>query len=330
MSRRRRCGRTSASSASIYVAKRMSGRPEENGGKKITNIRLVYTGGAATAALAIADEEDSKELACDVIAKALRHAEPGMALFAPDGGWYEGARYWGYAVQYHQYLLASLQASTGTTYGLLTAPGFNKTANFPVYLDGPCGNFDFHDDDTGNKLGPQLSWFGHQFNDDYGRLRVAELDKEARQHQATLKEIEAEKAKNTAEGRKRSKDLAKADPTRPATVFDVLFYKPAFADRRGHAAKRRLLPRHRDRHLPQCLERPDGDASSASTSGPTRGRTPTWTWAPSSSIPRACDGPKTTAVGATTGAATSTPTSPRATRTASTTTSLGPRVITRW
>ena len=158
-----------------YVVEKLHNESLPENGKTLTNIRLVYAGGAAVTALAIADEPDSANLACQVIAEALRSDEAGAAMFAPDGGWYEGARYWGYAVRYHIYLLSSLRASTGTTYGFVDAPGFRETGGFPIQMAGPAGNFNFHDDYPDPKIDSELSWLGREFDVNVGRKRFAEL-----------------------------------------------------------------------------------------------------------------------------------------------------------
>jgi hypothetical protein len=158
-----------------YVVEKLTNESMPENGKTLTNIRLVYAGGAAVSALAILDEADSAELAARVISASLRALERGVALFAPDGGWYEGARYWGYAVRYHNYLLASLQCSVGTTYGLIDAPGFRETGSFPIQMAGPCGNFNFHDDYPDPKIDSELSWLGRQFDVNFGRRRCEEL-----------------------------------------------------------------------------------------------------------------------------------------------------------
>ena len=158
-----------------YVVEKLHDENMPENGRTLTNIRLVYAGGAAVTALAIADEADSQALACQVIAEALKADEAGVAMFSPDGGWYEGARYWGYAVRYHIYRLSSLQASTGTTYGLIDAPGFRHTGSFPVQMAGPVGNFNFHDDYPDPKLDSELSWLGREFDVNCGSKRFAEL-----------------------------------------------------------------------------------------------------------------------------------------------------------
>lgn len=178
-----------------YVVEKLGNETLPENGRTLTNIRLVYAGGAAVTALAVADEPDSAELAGRVISACLRALEPGVALFAPDGGWYEGARYWGYAVRYHNYLLASLLSSLGTTYGLIDAPGFSATGSFPIQMAGPAGNFNFHDDYPDPKIDSELSWLGRQFDVNFGRRRREELQA----HRA------------------------------PPDVVDVLYYRPEFS-----------------------------------------------------------------------------------------------------
>lgn len=178
-----------------YVVEKLGNETLPENGKTLTNIRLVYAGGAAVTALAVADEPDSAELSGLVISACLRALEPGVALFAPDGGWYEGARYWGYAVRYHNYLLASLLSSVGTTYGLIDAPGFSATGSFPIQMAGPMGNFNFHDDYPDPKIDSELSWLGRKFDVNFGRRRREEL--------------QAQRV--------------------PPDVVDVLYYRPEFS-----------------------------------------------------------------------------------------------------
>jgi hypothetical protein len=56
--------------------------------------------------------------------------------------------YWQYVAEYAQAVTESLQGVYGDDYGLAEAPGFNETALFRIYMNGPSQNsFDFGDCD---------------------------------------------------------------------------------------------------------------------------------------------------------------------------------------
>ena len=88
-----------------------------------------------------------------------------MIHFGPDGAWNEGPGYWGYSTQYNAAIIASLESSLGTDFGLSKIEGFSKTALFPLYLTGPINrSFNYADGSDGPTGGSQMYWFAGKFN----------------------------------------------------------------------------------------------------------------------------------------------------------------------
>jgi hypothetical protein len=99
----------------------------------------VTNGGIGAGALAIADLHPDQ--AREPLRYALQCIQPSLASYAPDGGWAEGYGYYGYAMEYATAFLSSLQNSLGTDFGLSKIPGFSFAPDFPIYMEGPCGNY---------------------------------------------------------------------------------------------------------------------------------------------------------------------------------------------
>jgi hypothetical protein len=127
------------------------------------NWNQVCHGGIGTGALALADEEPQR--AGEILTNVVRYLPLAMKHFAPDGAWNEGPGYWSYATQYNVAILAAMQTSLGTDYGLSQIPGFSQTGNFPVYVAGPVGKT-FNYADSGDRAGSaaQLFWLARRFN----------------------------------------------------------------------------------------------------------------------------------------------------------------------
>ncbi|UKS28761.1 Ig-like domain-containing protein [Paenibacillus sp. HWE-109] len=142
-----------------------------------SNWNLVVNGGLVTAALAIADEDDtilddpllkdatkSVKVVESVLEKGLDSVQIGMSVFATDGAWSEGTAYWDYAAVYFTYMLSSLQTSLGTNYGLLNRPGIPETGNFMANLSSVKGPFNYGDSDYQFIATPELLWLAKHLN----------------------------------------------------------------------------------------------------------------------------------------------------------------------
>jgi hypothetical protein len=131
--------------------------------KSYHNWNQVCNGGIGIGALAIADEEP------ELSKKILRYANDSLKLpmsrFDPDGGWDEGPGYWNYATSYNVFILAALETSLGTDFGLADMPGFSETGMFPIYITGPLmKTFNYADGGEGMLRGPQMFWLAGRFD----------------------------------------------------------------------------------------------------------------------------------------------------------------------
>lgn len=131
-----------------------------------SNWTTVASGGLSMGALAIGDEgADASDKAGKVLNYALQHIQQVLPLFQPDGGGYEGTEYWEYNARYFVYYAASMKSALGTDYGLSDIAGVDKTAYYPIYMNGPNGSFNYGDNSSTVITSPILFWFANRFSD---------------------------------------------------------------------------------------------------------------------------------------------------------------------
>jgi hypothetical protein len=127
------------------------------------NWNQVCNGGLLSGALAIGDEEP--ELAAAIAWNACKGLPVAMEHFAPDGGWYEGPGYWGYAMRYNVLAIACLDSALGKDFGLSKMPGFDKAGDFYLQLRGTSGkSFNYADAGAGTVRSPTLFWLAKRFD----------------------------------------------------------------------------------------------------------------------------------------------------------------------
>ena len=131
------------------------------------NWNQVCNGGIAAGALAIAEHEPA--LAAKLVARAVDTVPAAMQQYAPDGAYPEGPGYWGYGTTYNVILLAALQSTLGTDFGLGSQPGFLATADYLLHVLGPSG-LHYNYSDCGRAapgLSPALFWFAARRQEPY-------------------------------------------------------------------------------------------------------------------------------------------------------------------
>jgi len=127
------------------------------------NWNQVCNGGLLTAALAIGDEQP--QIAREVVWHAATKLPLAMQTFSPDGGWYEGPGYWGYAMRYNVLALACLESALGKDFGLSKIKGFDKAGDFFVQMRGTSGlSFNYADAGAGPLQHPTLYWLATKFD----------------------------------------------------------------------------------------------------------------------------------------------------------------------
>ncbi|MCE5347228.1 MAG: heparinase II/III family protein [Bacteroidales bacterium] len=126
--------------------------------KSNNNWNQVCNGGMTFGALAV--YEDEKELADQMIERALSSIKLPLGEYEPDGAYPEGFGYWGYGTGFHVMLVSALQKAYGDNYVLPVSAGFLKTAGYYENMTGPTGKpFNYSDNGTGASLNPAMFWF---------------------------------------------------------------------------------------------------------------------------------------------------------------------------
>lgn len=126
------------------------------------NWNQVCNGGMIAGALAVADEKP--ELAATIINKAVESLPLAMRNFGPDGGWFEGPGYWGYAMMYNALAIACLDSALGSDFGLSRIEGFDRAADFYIQMAGATGNsFNYADANVSATQHSSLFWLAKKF-----------------------------------------------------------------------------------------------------------------------------------------------------------------------
>lgn len=122
------------------------------------NWNQVCNAGMVLGALAVADEQ--RELAAGIIARAIDGLPYAAKGYAPDGAYPEGPMYWDYGTTFHVLLIAALQKSLGSDFGLLKQPGFERTGDYFVHVAGPTGLFfNYADAGQGGRFNPSPAMY---------------------------------------------------------------------------------------------------------------------------------------------------------------------------
>jgi hypothetical protein len=127
--------------------------------RNTNNWNFVCNGGTCLAAMAVLDEMPGP--CTDILHQGFQYIQIPLEHFEPDGAWWEGVGYWGYAMRYFVPYLRGLETSFGTDFGFIDAfccvprsgtvpnlslqqetlqeTGFEHAGDFPVYLTSPLG-----------------------------------------------------------------------------------------------------------------------------------------------------------------------------------------------
>lgn len=151
------------------------------------NINQIAQSCIITAALAVSEEEP--EISDWFMKNTVLNLSQRLGQYAPGGSFDEGPAYWVYVTQYLFTAFKCLETATGQTYGLAYAPGFDKTGDFYVQINGPTGLQDFRYGDTpADRRGygvpglfylaekynnPKLGYWGKYFCSRYSDNRMA-------------------------------------------------------------------------------------------------------------------------------------------------------------
>lgn len=130
----------------------------ENNWNQVCNTAMAYG--------AIAIMEDQPKLAKEIIKRSIESIRKPMKRYGPDGAYPEGYGYWHYGTTYNVMLLALLEQTYGTDFGLSEIPGFTKSAYYIMHMISPTLQpFNFGDSDSGIRLNTSMFWFAKKMND---------------------------------------------------------------------------------------------------------------------------------------------------------------------
>jgi len=135
--------------------------------KATNNWNQVCNAGMTVGALAVAESEPA--LAADMITRAINTVPLSMHEYAPDGAYPEGPGYWGYGTSFNVILIAALESTLKTDFGLAAMPGFLATADYFLHVIGPSGyHVNYSDAGRGGRgLSPALFWFAARRHEPY-------------------------------------------------------------------------------------------------------------------------------------------------------------------
>ena len=124
--------------------------------------------GVIMAAAALVTHEEYRDLAIKAIDFALQSVELGTRIYDLDGAFDEGLSYWSYATEKLIRLIATLEATTGSSYGLTDAPGVLNTYAEPLHNESKLGIFNYHDVSSVTRSATGLSFWFAKMNEDQG------------------------------------------------------------------------------------------------------------------------------------------------------------------
>lgn len=126
------------------------------------NWNFVCNAGMVMGALAIADEDE--EIAGIILREAFKSIQYGLPQYAPDGSAIEGPGYWEYGTIYLAYFLSSLTTTFGHDFDMSDRDGIAETPEYPIYIAGPQGSFNYSDNEPDLVPGRLLLWFANRYN----------------------------------------------------------------------------------------------------------------------------------------------------------------------
>lgn len=128
-----------------------------------SNWNQVCNAGLVYGALSIF--ESDKKQAKEIIEEALKTNPKSLEGYAPDGNYPEGAMYWSYGTSFEVMMIAALDSALGSDNGLSQSPGFLKSAEYMLFVNGPTGKrFNYSDCSTNQYSNIAQFWFAKKTN----------------------------------------------------------------------------------------------------------------------------------------------------------------------
>ena len=133
----------------------------------LNNWNYVCNGGFATTALALAHHENEAyhALAGEILQRCYKSIQYGLPQYAPEGDSIEGISYWDYGTRYLVSCLASISSATNVENPFISAPGLYETAQYPIYMTGKAGTYNYSDNDMTPSWGYINLWLANEFDE---------------------------------------------------------------------------------------------------------------------------------------------------------------------
>ncbi len=129
-----------------------------------SNWNSVCNAGMTVAALALYEHEP--ELCSEIISRSLASNPKALAVYAPDGGYPEGAMYWSYGSCFEIMMISALESACGTDFGLAGFPGFLESGRFMQAMQTPRGGcWNYSDANYASYCNPILFWVAQRTGD---------------------------------------------------------------------------------------------------------------------------------------------------------------------
>lgn len=110
-----------------------------------TNWNFVCNSAAIMGALAVADIEEYKTTAAEVVSLSLQSMQGAICKFGIDGSWYESPEYGRYAMSYYYPATEAMRTALGTDYGYGSNPRTNAFCDYIIYISGGRSVFNYGD-----------------------------------------------------------------------------------------------------------------------------------------------------------------------------------------
>lgn len=142
------------------------------------NWMTVCCSGEMAACIAIAEYTDltctyegktytSGELIPDIMGRMLDSCPNCFDVYVPDGSYVESPGYWDYGTNTFFLMCENLMSAMGTTYGLMEAPGIDRTCYFATHIESSdYKSWNYHDGGSGAMPTQNFSFVGQYYGDE--------------------------------------------------------------------------------------------------------------------------------------------------------------------
>ncbi|MEG1001868.1 MAG: Ig-like domain-containing protein [Clostridium sp.] len=127
------------------------------------NWNFVCNTGLTAGALAIMGENNDP-MAKEIIQEGFKSIQSGLTQYYPEGDSIEGISYWDYGTRYLVYFLSSVSSAMKGENPFINAPGIKETPEYPMFMTGKDGSYNYSDNDKNLAAGYLSLWFANELD----------------------------------------------------------------------------------------------------------------------------------------------------------------------